>query len=152
MSDDLATQKVETDNRGCSGRLPIISELHTTTFRLTSALSENVTFVRVCFMGVKASVCDCDTGPTHRSVYKERAGKTKIPLTYKKKKPHCRRSDQLIKENLLSHDSYGLARVESVQPLVPVVHTGTHGRPHDKHAPFKDKKQRSIHVNSLYSI
>lgn len=94
-------------------------------------------------MGVNASVCDCDTVPTHRCVYKEkgeRGGKKKIPLTYEKTKPDRRRSNQLVYQDLLGHDINGSARVESVQPLVPVVHTGSQGGTHSKHAAFRNKK------------
>lgn len=94
--------------------------------------------------------CGCDTALTYRCVYAERGGKPNI-LTYKKKTTDRRGANQLVNQNLLGHSFHGSAHVESVQPVVPVVHTGTQCSTHSKHATFRDKKEVSINVNSFYS-
>lgn len=109
-----------------------------------------MTFACVCLMGADASVIV--TLCQHRSAYKKRGEKTEIPLTYKKTKPDGRWSDQLVNQNLLGHGFHGLARVGSVQPLVPVVHTGTQSGAHSKHATFRDTEERSIHVNHSIQV
>lgn len=96
-------------------------------------------------MGVKVSVFDCDGALTYRCVYVERGGKPNS-LTHKEKKPDRRGADQLVNQNLLGHSFQGSASVESVQPLVPVMHAGTQCRTHCKHATFRDKKELSINV------
>lgn len=96
----------------------------------------------------------CVIVPTHTCVHREgeTGGKTKLLLTYKKTQPDHRWTDQLVNQNLLGHGFHGSARVESVQPLVPVVHAGTQGNTHSKHGTFRNKKEISINANSLYSI
>lgn len=90
-------------------------------------------------MGVKVSVCDCDDNLTYRCVYVER-GRKLNSLTHKEKKPDGGGADQLVNQNLFGHSFYGSASVESVDPLVPVMHTGTQCSTHCKHATFGVKK------------
>lgn len=99
-------------------------------------------------MGVKVSVCDCDAALTY-SVCVERGGKPNS-LTHKEKKPDRRGADQLVNQNLLGHSFNGSASVESVQPLVPVMHAGTQSNTHCKHATLGDKKNQALMLFLLY--
>lgn len=102
-------------------------------------------------MGVKESVCDCDTALTYRCVYTDRGGKPNI-LTHEKTKPDHRGADQLVNQNLLGHNFYGPASVESVQPMVPVMHTGTQGGTHCKHATFRNKKRALTWIPVIQAV
>lgn len=135
MSECRAPEKVYKDKLGWRLTLQMNSELNT-----HASLSHRVLKYDLClclFYG-------CERKRVwlrhYRCVYTDRGGKPNI-LTHKKTKSDRRGADQLVNQNLLGHSFYGPASVESVQPMVPVMHTGTQGGTHYKHATFRNKKR-----------